>query len=199
MATAKEQMLRGELYNAEDPALAQERNYAKEICWQANQLPPSQADKRYELLRGLFGGTDGVFTILPDFWCDYGWNIRLGKNFYANHGLVILDEAPVTIGNNVFIAPNVGLYTAGHPLDVRRRNQYFEYAKPITIGDNVWIGGGVQVMPGVTIGACSVVAGGSVVVKDVPAGVVVAGNPAHIIRELDPTETSEQPPRRIIL
>lgn len=198
METAKEQMLRGELYDAEDPALAQERRHAKEICWQANQLPPSQADKRHALLRGLFGGTDGAFTILPDFWCDYGWNIRIGKNFYANHGLVILDAAPVTIGNNVFIAPNVGLYTAGHPLDVRRRNQYFEYAKPITIGDNVWIGG-VQVMPGVTIGACSVVAGGSVVVKDVPAGVVVAGNPARVIRTLDATQTSEQAPRRIIL
>ena len=193
METAKEQMLRGELYDAEDPALAQERRHAKEICWQANQLPPSQADKRHALLRGLFGGTDGAFTILPDFWCDYGWNIRIGKNFYANHGLVILDAAPVTIGNNVFIAPNVGLYTAGHPLDVRRRNQYFEYAKPITIGDNVWIGGGVQVMPGVTI------AGGSVVVKDVPAGVVVAGNPARVIRTLDATQTSEQAPRRIIL
>ena len=199
METAKEQMLRGELYDAEDPALAQERKHAKEICWQANQLPPSQADQRHALLRGLFGGTDGAFTILPDFWCDYGWNIRIGKNFYANHGLVILDAAPVTIGNNVFIAPNVGLYTAGHPLDVRRRNQYFEYAKPITIGDNVWIGGGVQVMPGVTIGACSVVAGGSVVVKDVPAGVVVAGNPARLIRTLDATQTSEQAPRRIIL
>ncbi len=199
METAKEQMLRGELYDAEDPALAQERKHAKEICWQANQLPPSQADQRHALLRGLFGGTDGAFTILPDFWCDYGWNIRIGKNFYANHGLVILDAAPVTIGNNVFIAPNVGLYTAGHPLDVRRRNQYFEYAKPITIGDNVWIGGGVQVMPGVTIGACSVVAGGSVVVKDVPAGVVVAGNPARVIRTLDATQTSEQAPRRIIL
>lgn len=199
METAKEQMLRGELYDAEDPALAQERRHAKEICWQANQLPPSQADQRHALLRGLFGGTDGAFTILPDFWCDYGWNIRIGKNFYANHGLVILDAAPVTIGNNVFIAPNVGLYTAGHPLDVRRRNQYFEYAKPITIGDNVWIGGGVQVMPGVTIGACSVVAGGSVVVKDVPAGVVVAGNPARVIRTLDATQTSEQAPRRIIL
>ena len=123
METAKEQMLRGELYDAEDPALAQERKHAKEICWQANQLPPSQADQRHALLRGLFGGTDGAFTILPDFWCDYGWNIRIGKNFYANHGLVILDAAPVTIGNNVFIAPNVGLYTAGHPLDVRRRNQ----------------------------------------------------------------------------
>ena len=199
METAKEQMLRGELYDAEDPALAQERRHAKEICWQANQLPPSQADKRHALLRGLFGGTDGAFTILPDFWCDYGWNIRIGKNFYANHGLVILDAAPVTIGNNVFIAPNVGLYTAGHPLDVRRRNQYFEYAKPITIGDNVWTGGGVQVMPGVTIGACSVVAGGSVVVEDVPAGVVVAGNPARVIRTLDATQTSEQAPRRIIL
>ena len=199
METAKEQMLRGELYDAEDPALAQERKHAKEICWQANQLPPSQADQRHALLRGLFGGTDGAFTILPDFWCDYGWNIRIGKNFYANHGLVILDAAPVTIGNNVFIAPNVGLYTAGHPLDVRRRNQYFEYAKPITIGDNVWIGGGVQVMPGVTIGACSVVAGGSVVVKDVPAGVVVAGNPARVIRTLYATQTSEQAPRRIIL
>ena len=199
METAKEQMLRGELYDAENPSLSQERRHAKEICWQANQLPPSQADKRHALLRGLFGGTDGAFTILPDFWCDYGWNIRIGKNFYANHGLVILDAAPVTIGNNVFIAPNVGLYTAGHPLDVRRRNQYFEYAKPITIGDNVWIGGGVQVMPGVTIGACSVVAGGSVVVKDVPAGVVVAGNPARVIRTLDATQTSEQAPRRIIL
>ena len=104
----------------------------------------------------------------------------------------MLDGAPVTIGDNVFIAPNVGLYTAGHPLDVRQRNRYLEYAKPITIGNNVWIGGGVQVMPGVTIGDCSVIAGGSVVVKDVPAGVVVGGNPARVIRELTEEEISEE-------
>lgn len=188
MATVKERMQRGELYNAEDPELAQERAKAKEICWQANRLPISEQDARTELLRQILGSTDGDFTIMPDFWCDYGYNIHLGKNFYANHGLVVLDCAPVTIGDNVFIAPNVGLYTAGHPLDVRQRNRYLEYAKPITIGDNVWIGGGVQVMPGVTIGACSVVAGGSVVVKDVPAGTLVGGNPARVIRALTAEE-----------
>lgn len=191
METEKERMLRGGLYNAEDPALAQERVRAKEICWQINHLPISEEAQRNGLLVQLLGSTDGAFTILPDFWCDYGSNIHIGKNFFANHGLVVLDGAPVTIGDNVFVAPNVGLYTAGHPLDVRQRNRYLEYAKPITIGNNVWIGGGVQVMPGVTIGDCSVIAGGSVVVKDVPVGVVVGGNPARVIRELTEEEISE--------
>lgn len=182
--TEKEKMLAGEWYYAEDAVLRAERQHAKEICWKANQLPPSQQQERISLLRTLFGSVAGEFLIEPDFWCDYGYNIHLGRDFYANHGLVILDTAPITIGDSVFIAPQVGLYAAGHPLDVERRCVGLENAKPITIGDRVWIGGGVKVMPGVTIGADSVIAGGSVVVKDIPAGVLAAGNPARVIRTL---------------
>lgn len=189
MGTIQEQMMSGELYDSEHPELVRERQAAKEACWQANQLPPSREEERTQILRSLLGSTGENLTIEPDFWCDYGYNIHVGENFYANHGLVVLDAAPVTIGNHVMIGPNVGLYTAGHPLDVARRNACLEYAKPITIGNNVWIGGGVQVMPGASIGDCAVVAGGSVVVHDIPAGTVAAGNPARVVRRLTPDET----------
>ena len=182
--TEKEKCAAGELYLAECDELIADRNRAKDICWQANQLPPSAREARCALLRGLFGSCEN-FTIEPDFWCDYGCNIHLGKNFYANHGLVILDGARVTIGDNVMIAPQCGLYTAAHPLDAQTRNALLEYAKPITIGDNVWLGGGVKVMPGVTIGAGAVIAGGSVVIRDIPAGMLAAGNPCRVIRPID--------------
>nr|WP_312799862.1 sugar O-acetyltransferase [Pseudomonas sp.] len=127
------------------------------------------------------------------FHCDYGYNIELGENFYSNVNLVILDCAKVSIGRNVFIAPNVGLYTAGHPLDAERRNQGLEYAHPITIGDNVWIGGGVTVLPGVTIGEGAVIGAGSVVTKDIPAHVVAVGNPCRVLRTIDNADRTSPP------
>ena len=122
--------------------------------------------------------------------CDYGFNIEIGARFYANVNLVILDGAKVSIGNDVFIAPNVGIYTAGHPLDAERRNQGLEYAHPVSIGDNVWIGAGVNILPGVSIGANSVIGAGAVVVRDIPEGVLAAGNPARVIRPI--TEADRQ-------
>ena len=140
-------------------------------------------EERNELLRSLFGSVKGNFFIEPPFRCDYGCNIEIGENFYANYNLVILDCAKVTIGDNVLIGPNVGIYTAGHPLHFELRNEEWEFACPITIEDNVWIGGNVVLNPGVTVGRNSVVGSGSVVTKDIPANVVAAGNPCRVIRE----------------
>ena len=137
------------------------------------------------MMRQLLGNTGERFKILSPFMCDYGFNITIGENFFANAGLVILDEAPVTFGDNVFIAPNCGFYTAGHPLDVTTRNAGKQYSLPIVVGDNVWIGGGVSVLPGVTIGDGVVIGAGSVVTHDIPSGFLAVGNPCRPIRRID--------------
>lgn len=184
--TEKEKMLAGMLYDADhNEELVQERIHAKDLCYDFNQLRPSQTEEQKEVMKKLLGKTEETFQIMQPFWCDYGYNIEIGKNFFANHNLVILDCAKVKFGDNVMIAPNCGFYTAGHPLDTERRNQGLEYAYPITVGDNVWIGTGVHVMPGVTIGNNVVIGGGSVVVKDIPDNVVAVGNPAKVIKMLD--------------
>lgn len=181
----KEKMLNQQLYDANyAPELIKERTFAKELCYDYNHLRPSQRAERKQLLQKLLGKTKDNYTITAPFWCDYGYNIELGENFYANHNLVILDGAKVTFGDNVFVAPNCGFYTASHPLDYERRNAGLEYAYPITVGDNVWIGGGVQVMPGVTIGSNVVIGGGSVVTKDIPDNCVAVGNPCKVIRPI---------------
>lgn len=181
----KEKAQAGMLYNANyDETLAGERLACKDLCAEYNKLMPSQTDERKELLKRLLGKTGENFWIEQSFWCDYGYNIEIGENFYSNHNLVILDAAKVKFGNNCFVAPNCGFYTAGHPLDAEQRNEGLEIALPITIGDNVWIGGNAAVMPGVTIGSNSVIGGGSVVVKDIPEGVVAAGNPCRVIRKI---------------
>ena len=177
------------LYDANyDEALLRERDLCKDICFEYNSTRPSQLHTKKDLLRSLFGKTDGDFTIQAPFWCDYGYNIELGKNFYANHNLVILDGAKVKFGDNVFIAPDCGFHTAGHPVDFARRNKGLEYAWPITVGDNVWIGAGVQVCPGVTIGSNVVIGAGSVVTKDIPDNVVAVGNPCKVLREITEDE-----------
>ena len=183
--TEKEKMQQQMLYDANyDTELIRERQVAKDLCYQFNQLRPSDENNQQQILSQLLGKKSDNCCILAPFWCDYGYNIEVGKNFFANHNTVILDGAKVTFGDNVFIAPNCGFYTAGHPIDAERRNQGLEYAYPITVSDNVWIGAGVQVMPGVKIGSNVVIGGGSVVVKAIPDNVVAVGNPCHPIRPI---------------
>ena len=183
--TEKEKMLKQMLYDANyDKALLEERARAKDLCYEYNQTRPSDEEKQMEIMKNLLGKTDGSFCIVAPFWCDYGYNIEIGENFFANHNTVILDGAKVTFGKNVFIAPDCGFHTAGHPIDYERRNRGLEYAYPITVGDNVWIGAGVQVMPGVTIGSNVVIGGGSVVVKDIPDNSVAVGKPCRVLRSI---------------
>lgn len=182
--TEFDKMTTGQLYNAEVPQLQAMRARAARLCYQLDQLDPDDGEARLALLRQLLGRTGGRLTINPGFKCDYGSNITVGENFYANYNCVILDCAPVVFGENVFIAPNCGFYTAGHPVDAPTRNSGLEFAHPITVGDNVWIGGNVTVLPGVTIGSGSVIGGGSVVVDDIPPNVVAVGNPCKPIKKL---------------
>ena len=181
----KEKMLNGDLYDANnDKELYEDRVKCKILCSKFNNTPYENLEQRKSILKQIIGKINGDFIIEPYFWCDYGYNIELGKNFYANHNLVILDPAKVTFGDNVFIAPNCGFYTAGHPLDAERRNKGLEYAKPIRVGNNVWIGGNVIVLPGVTIGDNCTIGAGSVVVKDIPSNTVAAGNPCKVIKNV---------------
>ena len=186
------------LYDANyDEELLRERDLCKDICFEYNSTRPSQLHTKKDLLRSLLGKTDGDFTIQAPFWCDYGYNIELGKNFYANHNLVILDGAKVKFGDNVFIAPDCGFHTAGHPVDFERRNKGLEYAWPITVGDNVWIGAGVQVCPGVTIGSNVVIGAGSVVTKNIPDNVVAVGNPCRVLRSITEEEINKEYTRKV--
>ncbi len=185
MTTEKQKMLAHELYDANyNPELAAERMAAKDLCFEFNQTRPSDSAHQQAILRQLLGKTPEQFYITQPFWCDYGYNIELGENFYANHNLVILDGAKVTFGDDVFIAPDCGFYTAGHPIDAERRNRGLEYAHPISVGHHVWIGGGVKVMPGVTIGNHVVIAAGSIVTKDIPDNVVAGGVPCRVLRAI---------------
>lgn len=185
MMTEKEKMLAGMTYDANnDAVLIAERLQCKELCRDYNDLRPRQTAEREDLLRKILGEVKEGILIEQPFYCDYGYNIRVGKNFYANFNLVILDEAPVTFGDNVFVAPNCGFYTAGHPIAAEERNKGLEYARPITVGDNVWIGAGVSVLPGVTIGDNCVIGAGSVVVKDIPSNSVAVGNPCKVVKTI---------------
>ena len=175
----------GKLYDANyDADLLREREACADKTYELNRLRPSQTAEREALIRSLFGKTKRNFTIVSPFYCDYGYNIEIGENFFANMNCVILDGAKVSFGDNVFIAPNCGFYTAGHPLDAERRNKGLEYAYPITVGNNVWIGANVSVLPGVSIGDNSVIGAGSVVTRSIPANVLAAGNPCRVIREI---------------
>lgn len=185
MESEKEKAKAGKLYDANfDEELLKDRDLCKAACYEYNRLPPARKAERAAILRRLLGKTGKEFVIEQPFFCDYGYNIEMGENFFMNINGVILDGAKVTFGDDVFIAPNCGFYTAGHPLDAGQRKQGLEYAYPITIGNGVWIGAHVCVMPGVTIGDNTVIGGGSVVTKDIPANVVAVGNPCRVIRAI---------------
>lgn len=184
MKSEREKMLAGEVYNPEDAELKKDRFNVKSLCIEYNNAPYKDVQKRKELLKTIFGKTGDNFTVEPDFFCDYGYNTEIGENFYANHNLVILDAARVTIGSNVAIGPNCGLYCAIHPVEAAERVKWIETSEPITIGNNVWLGGNVVVLPGVTIGDNAVIGAGSVVTKDIPANVVAVGNPCKPIKKI---------------
>ena len=182
--TEKEKMLSGKPYKGFNEELVKERQYAKEVLYDFNLLRPSEIEKRNELIKKLVGTVGKEFYIEPPFRCDYGYNVSIGGYFYCNYNCTILDCAQVTIGNDVLFGPNVSLFTAGHPIHPEPRNEGIEYAFPITIGNNVWIGGGVIVNPGITIGDNVVIGSGSVVTKDIPSNVIAVGNPCKVLKEI---------------
>lgn len=168
------------------PSIGEALRRTEELLFRLNALAPSRTEEHDALLRQLLGRTGRRFTIHSPFHCDFGEQISLGEEFVGNFGLTILDEAPVTIGDRVFIGPHCGLYTVAHALDAAQRARGVMRARPITIGDDVWIGGHTVVLPGVAIGDRAVIGAGSVVTRDIPAGVVAAGNPCRVIRPIGP-------------
>lgn len=181
MSSEKQKMLKGELYNSADIELKMEREYSKKLTFEYNSTKPQEIKRINQILDQLIKA-QGSVIIEPPFYCDYGYNIKVGHNFYANFGCVILDCNEVEIGDNVLLGPNVQIYTATHPTDPKQRLAGLEYAKPIVIGNNVWIGGGTIVCPGVSIGDNTTIGAGSVVTKDIPNNVVAVGNPCKIIK-----------------
>ncbi|HDG1730745.1 TPA: sugar O-acetyltransferase [Vibrio cholerae] len=183
--TEREKMLSGEYYEPSDAELVKLRLEARLITEKLNQTSVSCPDKRVEIIKSLLGSTGNSIHIESTFNCDYGLNIHVGENFYANFGCVILDVAEVRIGDNCFIAPQVGIYTATHPIDPTQRNSGLEFGKPIRIGNNCWIGGHATINPGVTLGDNVVVASGAVVTKSFGSNVVIGGNPARVLKEIE--------------
>lgn len=182
--TEKELMLAGQLYLASDSELQKLRLRARQMTRAYNSTVETERDVRRAILNRLLGQMSPVIEIEPPFRCDYGWNIYLGQNFYANFGVVMLDVCEIRIGDNVLLGPNVQIYTAHHPLSLEERLTGRELGSPISVGNNVWIGGGAIILPGVSIGDNAVIGAGSVVTRDIPANVVAAGNPCRVIREL---------------
>ena len=183
--TEREKMLAGEVYSAIDPQLLEELKVAREKIYEYNTLRPSETDKMKEIIKDLFGHVgDNNFLINQPFRCDYGKLISIGQRFFANFNFTVLDEAPVIIGDDCFIGPNVSIYTACHSTDPVERNTRQEWAKPVTIGNNVWIGGSVTILPGVTIGDNVTIGAGSVVTKDIPSNSVAVGNPCKVIKHI---------------
>ena len=182
--TQKARMLAGLPYKAWLDGLSEERMACRRKLHAFNLLPPDEEEQAQRLLLELLGKTGRDPWINAPFHCDYGWNIEVGDNFFANYNLTILDVGKVTIGSNVQFAPNVSIYTAGHPLHPDSRNSGYEYGLPVTIGDNVWIGGNVVLLPGVTVGSNSVIGAGSVVSRDIPEWVVAVGSPCRVVRRI---------------
>jgi len=183
--TEKEKMLEGELYIAWGDEIVRDRKRARRILKEFNLIDAEDKKQRLSLLKELFGSTGEYIHIEPNFECNYGYNIHIGDNFYAGYNFVILDNAKVTIGDNCIISPQVGIYTLAYPVNSEKRIAGYEYAYPVTIGDNVWIGGGTVINAGVTIGNDVVIIPGSVITSDVPECVIAGGNPARIIKQID--------------
>ncbi|MDG5472877.1 sugar O-acetyltransferase [Jeotgalibacillus sp. ET6] len=184
MNSEKEKMLAGEMYAANDAELIADRQAARKLTREFNALTETDDLKKQTLIRQLFGSTQENIYVEAPFRCDYGYNIHTGENFYANFDCLILDVCKVEFGDNCMLAPGVHIYTATHPLHPTQRNSGLEYAKPVTFGHNVWIGGRAVINPGVTVGDNAVIASGAVVTKDVPANTVVGGNPARVIKSI---------------
>ena len=183
--TEKEIMLSGGMYDPFDPQLVEERKNARILFQKINKLSDEDKDLRDQMFYELFGSAGTNLYIEPPFFCDYGSNIHVGDNVFMNFGCTILDVMEVKIGSNVMFAPNVHLYTATHPLEAKERNSGREFAKPITIGNDVWIGGGAIICPGVSLGNGVVVGAGAVVTKSFGNNVFIAGNPAKVIKPID--------------
>ncbi|WP_363464194.1 sugar O-acetyltransferase [Halogeometricum borinquense] len=184
MPSEKEKMLAGDRYDPTDPTLAEERLAARRLTREYNATWEGEDERREAILRELLGSVGENPEIEPPFNCDYGYNIHVGDDFFANFDCVILDVCRVEFGDDCMLAPGVHVYTATHPLDAAERTSGKEYGKPVTVGDRVWIGGNAVLNPGVTVGDDSVIASGAVVTEDVPSEVVVQGNPAKIVKEL---------------
>lgn len=182
--TEKEKMISGRYYVSSDNELIEQREKAKGILFRLNGTNPQNRTLRDMALRELIGSIGTGCWIESPFNCDFGYNITIGNDFYSNVNLTILDCAPVTIGNNVFIGPNVGIYTPNHSFDAASRNKYYERSLPVNIKDNVWIGGSVSIMGGVTIGENSIIGAGSVVTRDIPENVIAAGVPCRVLRKI---------------
>lgn len=185
---------KGFLYDANyNEEIVEARTRCADLCYDFNQCRPSDTKKQKELLEQILGSIKGSPVITAPFYCDYGFNISIGKNFYTNHNVTILDGAKVTFGDNVFIAPNCVFSTSGHAIDSEQRGRGLEIAWPITVGDNVWIGANVSVLPGVAIGSDTIIGAGSVVNRDIPSGVIAAGNPCKVIRKITEVDKQKYP------
>lgn len=182
--TEKEKRAAGLPYNATDPEIFQDWMSCSDKCFEFNNIRPSDIDARYKLLKSIFGKIGERVVIQSPFFCDLGYNVKVGTNFFANHGCTILDTAKVTFGDNVFIGPNCSFNCAIHPLDSQDRIKWTETAKPIHVGNNVWFGASVTVLPGVTIGDNAVIGAGSLVTKDIPANTLAYGSPCRPVREI---------------
>lgn len=181
----KQKMIDGELYLASDPQLSQDREYARRMTRMYNQTTETDGELRTKVLKELLGSTGVDLSMEPNIHFDYGYNIHVGEHFYTNFNCTILDVCEVRIGDNCLMGPDVHIYTATHPLNPFERITGAEYGKPVNIGNNVWIGGRAVINPGITIGDNVVIASGAVVTKDVPDNMIVGGNPARIIREIE--------------
>lgn len=184
----------GYLYDANnDKDIIKKRIECADLCYDFNMCRPSDSEKQNEILQKIIGNIKGEYFITQPFHCDYGFNVSIGKNFYSNYNLTILDGARVTFGDNVFIAPNCVFSTAGHAIDSEQRNQGLEIALPITVGNSVWIGANVTVLPGVTIGNDVIIGAGSVVNRDIPDGVIAVGVPCKVIRKITEDDKNKYP------